>query len=365
MLEIREIELTVEDPGLKSYKLRNVAKRYGCSKNEMLEDYYKSLIVQHLEDPISWKELNQKFSEPRKWLLRGWIPCNSLVLFHGHGGIGKTLHSHHITKHVTQGIDWGEYKVMNGKNGVLYIQTDTAIQTVKEALKQANIPEDVPLYFHDKWRVEFMSYLYKWVQQYQPALVIVDSLTSVNRSSTVSENDTFYAQPILQMRDIAAEFNCSFLIIHHSNSAGEARGTKAIKNAVDEVWRIERANKNDESDPKRLLVIEKSRSRMCQRYEMKFDDDDFSWDLLEPEDENGKPVQNSNARWLIVNHLNKNPGVRYTAEDLEQILNAPSLATLRNELPKLFKEGLIDREPNPDYDSRTKGQTKHFYLVSL
>lgn len=80
-----------------------------------------------------------------------------------------------------------------------------------------------------------MHYLYKWIQQQRPALIIIDSLTSVNRYATVNENDSKYAQLILQLRDIAAEFNCSFVIIHHVNGAGEMRGTKAVRAAVDEV----------------------------------------------------------------------------------------------------------------------------------
>lgn len=364
MNEIRDVELK-QDPGEKTWKLQDIARKYRRSVKEILEAYYKSLLIQHLEDPISLKEFKQKHPEGRKWLLRGWIPASSLVLFHGHGGIGKTLYTHHLIKHVVQGIDWGEYKVKSGCNGILYVQTDTSLESAVEAIKQAGIPDDVAIELHGSWRVEFMSYLYKWIEKQRPALVVIDSLTSVNRYATVSENDTSYAQPILQMRDFAAEFGCSFVIIHHSNAAGEVRGTKAVRAAVDEVWRIERANQKDESDPKRLLVIEKSRSRITQRYQMQFDDDDFSWNLLEPEDENGNSTQNSGARWLIVNHLNKHLGVRYSAEDLTQDLNSASEPTIRRELAALFREGLIDREPNPNYDSHTKGQPKHLYLVRL
>lgn len=363
MAEIRGIEL-IEDPGEKAWKLQDAARRYRRSVKELLDAYYKSLLVQHLEDPISLKEFKQNHPEGKKWLFRGWIPESSLVLFHGHGGIGKTLYTHHLIKHVVQGIDWKEYKVKSGCNGILYIQSDTSLPSAVEALKQAGIPDDVPIQLHDKWRIEFMPYLYKWVKKQRPALVIIDSLTSVNRYSTVSENDTSYAQPILQMRDIAAEFNCSFVIIHHSNSAGEVRGTKAVKAAVDEVWRIERANKNDESDPKRILVVEKSRSRITQRYEMEFNDDNFSWDLLVPEDENGKPTQDAGGRWLIVDYLNKHPGVKYCAEDLAKELRIPE-ASVRRELPSLFREGLIDREPNPKFvnNRSSNGEPKHLYLI--
>lgn len=86
--------------------------------------------------------------------------------------------------------------------------------------------------------------------------------------------------------------------------------------------------------------------------------------MLDTEDEDGKPTQNSSARWLIVNHLNKYPGRKYCAEDLAHEIRIPE-ATVRRELPGLFREGLIDREINLDYNCNTKGQPKHLYLVRL
>lgn len=358
---IREIELK-EDPGEKDWKLYDLARKYGRSKDAMLESYYKSLLVHHLEDPVSFKEFIAKNPQLCRWLLRGWIPEKSLVLFYGHGGIGKTLFTHHLIKHIVQGIDWNEYKVDNG-GGILYIQTDTALTKAIQALRQAGIPDDVPIQLHGSWRIEFMHYLYKWIQQQRPALVIIDSLTSVNRYATVNENDSKYAQPILQLRDIASEFSCSFVIIHHANGAGEMRGTKAVRAAVDEVWKIEKPSK-DETDPKRLLIIEKSRSRATGRYEMQFNDEDFSWDLLEPEDENGNPTQNSSARWSIVNQLNKHKGVRFSNQDLAQILGC-SPETIRKEFLNLAREGLIDRDRNPNYaSSHAKGEPMYLYYIS-
>ncbi|MBE9191425.1 AAA family ATPase [Gloeocapsopsis crepidinum LEGE 06123] len=358
---IRELELK-EDPGEKDWKLFDLARKYGRSKSEMLDNYYKSLLVQHLEDPISLQEFLEKNPDGQKWLLRGWIPERSITLFHGHGGIGKTLYTHHLIKHIVTGVDWEEYKVREGKNGVLYVQTDTPLPTAVEALKNADIPIDAPIQLQGDWRIEFMHYLYRWIEQQRPALVIIDSLSSACRFSTVSENQTEYARPILQLRDIASEFGCSFIIIHHSNGEGEARGSKAIRAAVDQVWKIDRATKNEE-DPKRILTIQKSRSRATKRYELEFDDEEFSWNLLEPEDENGEPIQNRSARWLIVNHLHKNKGDRFCIQDLAQTVKI-SEATVRKELSGLAREGAIDKIRNPNWNSQFDRVPRYLYLMS-
>lgn len=357
---IRDLELK-EDPGEKDWKLFDLARKYGRSKKEMLDNYYKSLLVQHLEDPISLQEFLEKNPDGQKWLMRGWIPEKSITLFHGHGGIGKTLYTHHLIKHIVTGIDWEEYKVREGKNGVLYVQTDTPLPTAVEALKNADIPPDAPIQLQGDWRIEFMHYLYRWIEQQRPALVIIDSLSSACRFSTISENDTKYACPILQLRDIASEFGCSFIIIHHSNSEGEARGSKAIRAAVDQVWKIDRATK-DEDDLKRIFTIQKSRSRATKRYELEFNDEEFSWSLLEPEDENGQPLQNRGARWLIVNHLNKNKGVKFSNQDLAQVIGVSEL-TVRKETSSLAREGAIDKVRNPSWTPLHK-HPKHLYLIT-
>ena len=197
------------------------------------------------------------------------------------------------------------------------------------------------------------------------AVVIIDSLASVNRFTTISENDTEYARPILYLGDIAREFGCSLLLIHHSNSEGKSRGTKAIRAAVDEEWNLEESNPKDPSDPERLLTMQKSRSRMPMKYKLKFDDENFAWDLLEPEDEEGNLTQNGGTRCLIVDYLTKHSGQMFGSIDLASNLSI-SEATVRKELPGLYREGLIDREPNPNFrKSPGGGEPKHFYTIYL
>lgn len=357
---IRDVELT-EDPGLRDFKLHQLAREYRFrGMKDMMDVYYKSLLVQHLEDPVSLDEYRQKNPESVRWLMRGWIPEGSLILLHGHGGLGKTLFVHHLFKHLVKGIDWGEYKVETGRHGILYIQTDTPLAVANQAMHEAGLTEPgLPISIHGSWRVEFMSYLYNWIKKQRPALVVIDSLTSVNRANIISENTTEYARPVLQLKDMAVELNTSFFIIHHSNGAGEARGSRAIRNAVDAVWRLEAATKN-ESDLERVLVMEKFRGRACSRYRMKFDDENFDWDLLEPEE--GQPEQNINARKAIVEHLNQHRGVRFCNEDLAEILGF-SILTVRKETSALAREGAIDKQKNLEYNPRN-GANRHFYLLS-
>lgn len=364
--QFRDIELKIADPGERAWKLQALARKYRRTENQLRESYCKSLIAQHLDEPVTLKQLKELYGESREWIIRGWIPKSSLVLLHAQGGTGKTLFTNHLIKHITSGQDWDEYRIRSAHK-VLYIQTDTDPINLIESLNQVGLTDDAPLICHTKWRIEHINQLYAWVQKYRPSLVVVDSLTTVSANSTINENEVWFAKPILYMGDVAKEFGCSFLLIHHSNSEGGARGTKAVRNAVDEVWRLEAVDPKNPTNPERILAMEKSRSRMPMRYKLKFDDDNYSWEMLGPntgEEEEG-PQQNSSARWLIVNHLEKHRGVRFGIIDLAEALRIPD-ATVRRELPGLFREGLIDRQPNLAYSRGPsgKGKPKHFYLIS-
>lgn len=362
--EIRELELQISDPGEKLWKMQALAKKYKRSRRDLLETYCKSLIAQHLAEPIKLQDLKDKYGDRRQWILRGWIPKASLILLHAHGGTGKTLFVQYLMKLLTSGEDWQEYKVQ-GKNSILYIQTDTSPTNLIESLKQVGITNDCPIQYHTDWQIDYTAQLYHWIKASRPALVVIDSLASVNRFTTISENDTEYARPILYLGDMAREFGCSFLILHHSNSEGKSRGSKAIRAAVDEEWNLETVNPKDPSDPERLLTMQKSRSRMPMKYKLKFDDDSFAWNLLEPEDEDGNLTQNSGNRWLIVDYLTKHPGQLFCPASVADALNKPE-STIRRELPGLYREGLVDRELNPNFrDGRGGGQPKHYYTIHL
>ena len=360
---VRDLELKIVDPGEKEFKLLKVARQHKLALQQLQEIYFKSLLIQHLAEPINEQELERLYPGGQKWVMRGWIPQESITLFHAQGGTGKTLFVQHLIKHIASGTDWAEYKVEK-PGGVLYLQTDTAPKQLKEWLKQSDmIGRDLPIKYHLDWRIECMAQLYQWIKKDRPALVVIDSLASVNKDNTVEENHVNFAKPLLQMRDIARELGTAFFLIHHSNAGNQVRGTKALRNAADAVWRLENQDPKQPENCKRILTMEKFRARMPSVYELELNDDDFSWELLEKEPEGDAERQNTGARWLVVDCLHKNRGVRYCAQALAHEVNIKE-TTIRKELPGLYREGLIDREVNPKF-AVGNGQPKHHYLIQL
>jgi len=74
-------------------------------------------------------------------------------------------------------------------------------------------------------------------------------------------------------------------------------------------------------------------------------------------------LRKNGARQLIVNYLNKYKGVAFSCYDLAQIIGA-SVPTVRKEVSCLTREGLIEKEKNPQYCGRYKpGEPKYFYYI--
>ena len=120
-----------------------------------------------------------------------------------------------------------------------------------------------------------MNWLKSWLEQERPGLVVIDSLTSSNRFSETEENDSSYGRSLYQLRDLANEYHCTFLVLHHTNKLGGARGSTAIRNNVSEVWHLKKLE--DRPPTLRLLEIEKSRSGVSGFHEIELDPDDYSW----------------------------------------------------------------------------------------
>ena len=120
-----------------------------------------------------------------------------------------------------------------------------------------------------------MAKLKEAIEKEQPKLVVIDSLTSCNRSSTVEEKNVEYGHSLYELRDIAMETGCAIIVLHHEKKNGEVRGTTAIKANVSEVWHLKHCDKL--SSTHRLLQVEKSRSGCIGTRQLQLDTYDLNW----------------------------------------------------------------------------------------
>lgn len=337
--QIQQLE-QIQDVGMREWKLQGLARRLRRTPRQLMEAYNKALCQQAPVQPLHISEFKKKHQKEIDWLVQGWIPKGVTLLLHADGGVGKTLLVYQLLECVLAGKPWNDYQVEQGD--ALLVQVDEPELITAERLDIRGISDDAPLYILSDWQVENIANLENRIAETRPKLLVIDSITAINRNSIFSENDTEYARPILQIRDLARRYGCTIILIHHSNAGGESRGTRAIHNSVDEVWGLSIADNQD-----RLLRVQKTRlGRPPGRYKFSFEED-FSFhykgeDL--PGDDSDDDTQEGRIRLWLSDDPQR--GTAYAPVEVSESLGIGREAT-RRALYELWAKGLIDRKRPP------------------
>jgi AAA domain len=341
--QVKDIEV-IADVGFREWKLQALAKQYKRSRRELMEAYNKALIHQAPIIPLSIEELKKMSVNSTEWTVQGWFPAGVTILFHGFGGTAKTLMLYGVATAIAKGEPWNGYPVKQGE--VLILQSDEPTHVTQERLEIMGVTKNDPLHVFPGWQVEAMPQLEAYLKARHEAnspvrFVMVDSNTSINRNTLISENDVEYARPVLQLADLAARYGATICIVHHSNANGDARGTKAIHNSVSEVWALSIA---DERTGERLLRVQKNRlGRPPGRYKFDFDPNSFQFTYAGEEgDHDGTTATNEKRIELWLNE-ESHQGITYEAEEIAHFLNIPK-DSVRRALSELWSKGIIQRK---------------------
>jgi hypothetical protein len=331
----------IEDAGLRAWKLQALARRYKRPVQQLTEAYSKALVNQCAVKPLSPKEFRALHEADVDWLVKGWIPTGTTLLLHADGGVGKTLFSYEMMESVLYGRPWNGYPVKQGK--VLLVQTDEPTLVTHERIDIRGIDDEAPLFILTDWQIEAMARLEVFVKEHKPELLIVDSLTSINRACMFSENDTEYARPLLELARLGNTYGCTVIVIHHSNAEGNSRGTRAIYNSVSEVWGLTKGEQMND----RLLRVQKTRlGRPPGRYRFRFDDECFTFGYLGEDfgnegDHNDAAATNEKRIELWLNDSDRR-GTPFAAQEVAEFLGLAYDATRRS-LYELWAKGMIKR----------------------
>ncbi|PSB16046.1 hypothetical protein C7B65_22745 [Phormidesmis priestleyi ULC007] len=336
--QVRKIE-ALPDAGFREWKLSKLSRRYKLSRSEMMNAYNKALIHQSALTPMSLSQLKEAFGQSVQWTVHGWFPAGVTMLIHGHGGTAKTLFLYEVAAAIAKGQPWNGYPVSQGE--VLILQADEPPHITHERLETLEITDDDPLRVFPGWQVEAMPQLEAYLSKNPVKFILVDSNTSTNRNTLISENDVEYARPMLQLSDLASRHGCTICVIHHSNANGDARGTKALHNSVSEVWALSVSN---EATGERLIRIQKNRvGRAPGRYRFDFDPTANSFTYQgEAGDENSDAASTEKKIELWLNE-DEHRGVPYEAEELAHELKI-NINTVRKLLYELWAKGIVQRE---------------------
>lgn len=348
-----------DDPALKEWEFRQLANEFNFkSISDLLNFHAKWLQVRKnkANRSIGLQQFWEENNSPNQWIMRGFLPRKSLSILWGLGGAGKTLLTGSICQKLITGESWADYPVEQPTE-VLLIETDqganiTAQQLEAQGFLDCDDSAKSRFRILSNWGIEDFGVLRRELEEIRaksnaPIFVVVDSLTSVASSSRFSENDVQYARPLERLREIAERFDAAFLILHHGSKMGTMRGTTAIHNSADQVFRFSRVGKGEIPNDANL-IIEKSRYRMEGSYRLKYQPEDRTWEMqgrltnIDSVEGSEEVIESASAAFQrIYKILDNNRGKRFQAKELGEISQI-SEATVRRELTWGCSEGLID-----------------------
>jgi replicative DNA helicase len=345
--EIREIENNCVDLVVKEYKMIRLSQRLKMSRKTLEQLYCKFLLSNENDRIYEADDFQGKFGhESKEWFLHGLLPKGVVLMLHALGGEGKTKLSYDFVNSILTGTPWGQFPVTASTRRCLLVQTDETRGDLIRNLEGRGIERHSSLFIKSRWTTEHMASLRKDIIDHKIEVVVIDSLTTVSKGSIVSENETEYAKPILQLKDLAQELGVTILLIHHSNGQGKSRGTKAIHNSVSQVLSLSKPSEgSDVTCPYRLLVIEKSRFRRPAKYKLEYkvneEDHTWSWEVLGEDSKEPDPI--APVKEQVVEFLSKNRNTPLTNKDISSELGVP-YNTIRKTTFQLSTDGIIQRE---------------------
>ena len=172
------------------------------------------------------------------------------------------------------------------------------------------------------------------IQETKATLVIIDALADVMPGA--DENTVKDVQPLLMnLRGIADRNQCAIIIIHHSNRAGNYRGSSALLGAVDLTLKMESKPESPNIDFK----VEKNRDDEPKNFSAvaHFEGDKF---YLTPSISQNKSTF-SGAKLYVLQCFHEKPS--FTMKDIETQRGSFSKDALRGAVNDLKTSGHVKR----------------------
>lgn len=354
--------LELDNPAEMNYKLNTLALKAGYRDQSSLEKLIVDQIQYESQKGILDLADLYALDIQREYLIPDILPTPSVVLIYGAGGDGKSMSAWTMAKHIATGDPFlvRGSKVPVEKGTVLLLNGDQPLSQLKEQLEEVNLPVTSNVKIQTDWQLQRYAQFIKLMQEHTPKLVVIDSLIGCSGGRAFDENKSDFAQPLYWLtRNNGVLFpKTTILIIHHANKNGGFRGTSAIRDAVDETWKLskptqEQVNKVGRSS--RFITIEKSRSgRMGTQMVMKMNDDlTFSIADYTPEVSNDSESPTT-VQDKVLQKLRKIHPETYT---INQMIHDPMVEgkdpAIRKSFQRLIKKGLIelieDEDSNKSY----------------
>ena len=254
--------------------------------------------------------------------------------------------------HVALGTPWSGRRVMKGK--ALLLSCDEPICDTAEKLsvigyQDAGLqPGDIS--FWETWRFGNMQQLENFIRKERPSLVMIDSLTACLAGMDVDLVKSNAGDAIYGLRDIANQYKCSIIILHHLNKSGGLRDSTSFVDNVSEVVKLTRAENN--GDPNQFIFEWlKSRSGLTGKHVLQRDTLSYGWHYAGPQ---GGSLEELDQ---VVNTVNMRKTERLTKQQVAAMSGTWDNSSTGKMLEVARRQGLI----TSSFELGPNGERKRLY----
>jgi len=283
-------------------------------------------------------------TESISWVFPGIIPSRGVVVVGGHAGTGKTTLAYDAVGSLLLGEKFlGEKPVTTGK--VLVVTGDELPCFTQDKLIDRGIPLD-----NEDWEIILNWDVSQWdveeaIADVRPALVIIDSYSSIHRDPSFDENSSQAKSTIYDLEALTNAYGCGCILIHHLSKSKEnqgvakLRGSSAISAAASVVCLMEQT-----SDGSRKLSFPKVRGAQTQPFLVNLDGSTGRYQVVC----GGDDAKTKSFGDRILAFLQKEPYKRFEQDEISAALGIPSSHkdSVYQALGRLFKRGLITKRPS-------------------
>lgn len=285
-------------------------------------------------------------TESISWVFPGIIPSRGVFVIGGDAGVGKTTIAYDAAGSLLLGEEFlGEKPVNKGK--VLLVTGDELPCFTQDKLIDRGFPVD-----NDDWEIILNWDISQWnvleeaVADIKPALVVIDSFSSIHRDPSFDENSSQAKNTIYDLESLSNSYGFGCILIHHlskskdNKGVGKLRGSSAIAAAASVVCIMEKGTSEDT----RKLSFPKMRGAQTEPFTVTLDGSSGRFEVMI----GGDAPSTKSLGERILAFLKKSPHKRFEQCEISLALGIPECNkdSVYQALGRLFKRGLITKRPS-------------------
>jgi putative DNA primase/helicase len=229
-----------------------------------------------------------------KWMIKRWLPKNSMIMLHGPSGSGKSLVAMDMACRIASDLDdWQGHKVRHGTviylAGEGYIGMNARLRAWAEhnGVNPSTINMWISKYGCDLNQPKGYQLARESIlaADKKPSVIVVDTLHRFMFGDENSAQDA--GSMIKSCNDLMREFDCSVLLVHHTGVADgaqqRARGSSAWRGAMESEISVK---PQDENMPMEIVNIKSKDAALAETKYMRIQSHKFDGWV----DEDDEPV---------------------------------------------------------------------------